>query len=424
MEVQIEAPTPSNSSDNTPLVINEAEILKLKSRTVRLGNVFLTTNVFCYNSQCFSLNGLADGEKFCYGTFTDTVLLRRGGSGFSSEQSDLQYADVSRGPIYTCYPFTEALVTPQSCVHGGIALLMTEQWPRSLSHMARDIGLLAEIEYDDIISIDGIIANYSWSQMSAVTQDMVKLATLGKFEKNSNVYMVEKVPIMPTCYSGILQKAVGRPGHPRSWNAVTENARRECNIIDPEEAYDIVILQRDVHRRDFEESELDDLMQTVKSLLGSQSSKMSIRQASFDKATFCEQVRILTNSAVFIAAHGQAVAGNIHYLNTNGLFIELFPFNETVFSLVHMKDLYGTAAQGRFVGSGYLAMNVLLNSKGQHFPSFNHYRTGTTVQFGANLEILKCVLSQVVTCRKSHTEYCSCLHLNECHESFREKLCN
>ena len=63
----------------------------------------------------------------------------------------------------------------------------------------------------------------------------------------------------------------------------------------------------------------------VDNIVGSQSwaKDLTLAHHSFENTTFCEQVRIMSQTAVMIAPHGAAVAGNSVFMHDRSVIVEL-----------------------------------------------------------------------------------------------------
>lgn len=416
------------------------------SQTWQFGDMLLTTNVLCMDGECHQIlpadPPLAPSLHVCAPPpQPQRALLSKGNHFFASSEA-VELGDISRAPIYTCRNLT-AVHNTSACAaaaaHGGVVLYFTEPWAHSLSHLARDAGLLAEILFDRSIHLDGIIAPWPLGGYGPAAREFIAAAALDtpQFLRIDRFRHVPKAT--STCYAGVLQKAVGRPGHPHSWSAVRRRAQERCNTTVTRSPTNVVLLQRG-GTRSFEPAELKSFRSTLEQSVRAEQWAFDVKVASFDAATYCEQVATMDGAAVVVAVHGQAVAGNLHLIHDKGTFIELFPTGNTTggrsVSYISLTPaaaatgewlpsagysfLYGTASQGRVVGRNYLALN-LLHLLPPVKPSlgdpFDEFRFTKQVALRGNAVVLRCVVMQLLGCLARSEALCGCLTLGACHSS-------
>jgi hypothetical protein len=236
---------------------------------------------------------------------------------------------------------------------------ISDEHHENVGHLNRDVQFVAQWMAFTRFSSDAYLQRVAPSGVLWVTRhgwgssEHAETITRGIFEAQWGLNVLRD-PRTRKCFSAIAQKAVKDPGTAQSRTILRQAALNYCNLsadathLRPH--YVLLVHRNSTHRWLANEERV---VRDLKEL--SRRHGLDLIVKDFATLSFCAQVRLLSESAVVVAAHG-AFLGNAPYMHPRAVVAELFYLASEDDSAD--PTLAGTAGSLVSQGQPYVLVNI------------------------------------------------------------------
>ena len=296
-----------------------------------------------------------------------------------------------------CKNFKNVTNAVDAPIREGTVVILNELHGNSnIGHASRDAMFLANVVMNHGKNITRIIVDDPLPhQKSAFAHrhDSLRAITLGRLDPSLIQFGHKTEP--PWVSRNTIQKAFSWPGDQETAKFYRSQAYAYCHVehdCNADTKYVMIEDHGGRVRQWNQKLEVDNLVKSQ-----SWAKNLTLIHHSFDNTTFCEQVRIMSETAVMIAPHGAAIAGNCIFMRDRSVIVEL-GYMYTDWSQTSTYDPIGAA-------SANIEMSKIIGRSYVGSMSINTYDFMTKESFDVDLNrfnrALDCVgslLNRVIVC--------------------------